>query len=165
MTANTGGGGPTTRVPAVDGWFTMPDPGSGHAPTLLGSHCGDCGTYAFPPREGACPNPGCTSERLELVPLSASGTLWSFAENHYPPPSPYVAADPFEPYALAAVELEAEGMIVLGQAAPGVRAADLRVGMPMTLELMVLHTDSDGVEHLVWAWRPAGDQPAGGGAR
>jgi uncharacterized protein len=165
MTNDTGAVGSAARVPAVDGWFTMPDEGSGQEPALLGSLCGSCGTYAFPPRDGSCPNPACTGESLERVPLSSTGTLWSFAENHYAPPSPYVAADPFEPYALAAVELAVEGMIVLGQAAPGVRAADLRVGMPMALELMVLHTDDDGVEHLVWAWRPTADRTADRDAR
>ena len=60
--------------------------------------------------------------------------MWSYTENHYPPPPPYVAADPFEPYALAAVELADEGIVVLGQVAKGVRAADLRVGMEMQLE-------------------------------
>jgi uncharacterized protein len=152
-------GGQPTQVPAVEGWFTVPDDPVGDPPCLLGSHCAACGTYAFPPREGACPNPACTAETLERVPLSRTGTLWSFAENHYAPPMPYVAAEPFAPYALAAVELDLEGLIILGQAAPGVRAADLRVGMVMSLELMVLHTDDDGVENLVWAWRP--DHAAG----
>jgi uncharacterized protein len=163
MSAGSGPVGAVTRVPAVEGWFTVPPDGSDDLPSLLGSKCDGCGTFAFPPRDGACPNPACMSESLSSVPLSRTGTLWSFAENHYAPPLPYVAAEPFEPYALAAVQLEAEGLIVLGQAPPGVRAADLRLGMPMALELMVLHTDDDGVEHLVWAWRPAGSDDTGSG--
>jgi uncharacterized protein len=150
-------GGQPPQVPAIEGWFTIPDDPASEQPHLLGSHCGTCGTCAFPPRDSSCPNPTCDAQELATVPLSATGTLWSFAENHYPPPLPYVAADPFEPYALAAVELATEGLIVLGQAAPGVRAEQLRVGMPMALELMVLHTDADGVDHLVWAWRPRED--------
>jgi uncharacterized OB-fold protein len=65
-----------------------------------------------------------------------------------------VAAEPFEPYALAAVELEDEGIVVLGQVATGVRAADLRVGMEMQLELDTLHRD-DEHEYLVYVWAPA----------
>jgi uncharacterized OB-fold protein len=65
-----------------------------------------------------------------------------------------VAAEPFEPYALAAVELETEGMVILGQAARGVRAADLRVGMPMRLGIDVLFTGDDGVDRLIWVWEP-----------
>lgn len=140
-------------MPAIDGWFDVDGPDGG-GPNLLGSHCGGCGTYAFPPRPGPCPNPRCESIDLETVPLSRFGTLWSFTENHYAPPPPYVAAEPFEPYALAAVELEAEGMVVLGQAALGVRAADLRVGMRMRLGVDVLYTGEDGADRLVWVWSP-----------
>ena len=139
--------------PAIDGWFTVGGPGT-DGPRLIGSRCGLCGTYAFPPRDGACPNPACISDSLESVELSHTGTLWSFAENHYAPPAPYVAAEPFEPYALAAVELETEGMVILGQAARGVRAADLRVGMPMRLGIDVLFTGDDGVDRLIWVWEP-----------
>ncbi len=144
--------------PAIDGWFTLGGPGADGGPRLIGSQCGACGTYAFPPRNGACPNPSCDSDTLEPVEFSATGTLWSFAENHYAPPPPYVAADPFEPYALAAVELEREGMVVLGQAARGVRAADLRVGMSMRLGVDVLFTDDDGVDRLIWVWEPVGGE-------
>jgi uncharacterized OB-fold protein len=80
--------------------------------------------------------------------------VWSYTENHYPPPAPYVAADPFEPYALAAVELADEGIVVLGQVAQGVRAADLRVGMEMEVAVQVLSHDDDG-DALVYVWTPA----------
>ena len=105
-----------TRVPAIEGWFTTDD----GAPHLIGGKCTVCGTFVFPPREGACPNPGCDSDSLEPTPLSRRGRVWSYTENHYAPPPPYVAADPFEPYALAAVELDDEGIVVLGQVAKGV---------------------------------------------
>lgn len=138
----------------------MPEPGSADQPTLIGSRCPDCGTYVFPPRDGACPNPACSSDRLEPAPLSRRGRIWSYTENQYAPPPPYVAADPFEPYALAAVELEAEGLIVLGQVSKGVAAADLSVGMEMELDLDTLFVE-DGVEHVVYTWVPAA--PAGNG--
>jgi uncharacterized OB-fold protein len=108
----------------------------------------------FPPRERGCPNPACEGDLLEPVPLSRRGTLWSYTENRYAPPPPYRAADPFEPYALAAVQLDAEGLVVLGQVPKGVLAADLRVGMAMQLELDVLY-EEDGVTHLVYVWAPA----------
>ena len=50
--------------------------------------------------------------------------------------------------------------MVLGQVAKGVRAADLRVGMEMQLELDTLHRD-DEHEYLVYVWAPAA--PAGDG--
>lgn len=138
----------------------MPDPGSAEEPTLLGSRCTACRTYLFPPRDGACPNPACPSDDLERVPLSRRGRVWSYTENQYAPPPPYMAADPFEPYALAAVELAVEGLIVLGQVPKGVMAADLEVGMEMQLELDTLFVDDDGVEHVVYTWAPAA--PANG---
>ena len=55
------------------------------------------------------------------VPLSRTGTVWSFTEHFYQPPEPYMSADPFEPYMVAAVELAEEKMVVLGQVAAGSR--------------------------------------------
>jgi uncharacterized OB-fold protein len=57
------------------------------------------------------------------------------------------------PFAVAAVELEAERMVVLGQVVPGVGAADLEVGMEMELVLDTLTEDAER-EVLVWKWRP-----------
>lgn len=153
-----------TRVPAVEGWFTTPEPGSGESPQLIGARCTTCATYVFPPRTAGCPNPRCDGDELSPTPLSSRGRLWSFTENRYAPPPPYRAADPFEPYALAAVELETEGMIVLGQVTKGVLAADLKVGMEMQLELDVLYRDDDGVDHLVYVWAPAALAEVEGGA-
>lgn len=149
-----------SRVPAVEGWYTTPADGSGEQPHLIGGRCVQCGTYVFPPRSAGCPNPRCDGDTLEQVPLSRRGTVWSYTENQYAPPPPYKAADPFEPYALAAVELEAEGLVVLGQVAKGVMAKDLEVGMEMQLELDTLYTEGD-TEYLVYVWAPAAPSKAG----
>jgi uncharacterized OB-fold protein len=135
----------------VEGWYSTDD----GDPHLIGGKCTECGTIVFPPREGACPNPNCDSDTLTPTPLSRRGTVWSYTENHYAPPAPYVAAEPFEPYALAAVELAEEGLIVLGKVVEGTLAADLRVGMEMELTTMPLYVDDDGVERIVYAWRIA----------
>ena len=83
--------------------------------------------------------------------LSRRGTLWSYTQTHYAPPPPYPSADPFEPFAVAAVQLEAEGIIVLGKVVEGTRAADLKVGMAMELTTMPLYVDDDGIERSVYA--------------
>lgn len=140
----------TAARPAVEGWFTTDDP-----PHLIGARCPACGTYVFPPRATDCPNPGCDAEALEPTPLSRRGRVWSYTENRYAPPPPYVASEPFEPYALAAVELEAEGLVVLGQVARGVLAADLHVGMEMVLELGELNGTADEPGGLIYVWAPA----------
>jgi uncharacterized protein len=137
-----------TRVPAVEGWFTLDD-----EPSLLGTRCTACGTYSFPKETRYCANPGCTGTEFEEVPLSRRGTIWSLTENRYPPPAPFVADDPFEPYAIAAVELPEEKMVVLGQVDEGVDYDTLAVGSEVELVLGTLFED-DEHEHVVWKWRP-----------
>lgn len=152
----------TSQQPAVDGWFATGSTADGaDGPYLIGSKCPECGTYVFPPRENNCPNPACASDTLESVALSTRGTLWSYTENRYPPPPPYPAPDPFEPFAIAAVELAREGLIVLGKVVEGTLADDLKVGMEMELTTMPLFTDEGGVERIVYAWRRAGDDKQG----
>jgi uncharacterized OB-fold protein len=138
-----------TRTPAIEGWFRM-DPDD---PRLLGTRCTSCKTYFFPKETTYCRNPSCAGTEFEEVPLSRRGKLWSFTNNCYPPPAPYVAADPFEPYAVAAVELEEEKMVVLGQVVPGVGVDQLKAGMEMELVLGKLFEDEDN-EYVVWHWRP-----------
>jgi uncharacterized OB-fold protein len=137
-------------------WFDV----AGERPRLIGSRCRRCRSYFFPRESFACRNPRCQAAELEDVPLSTSGTLWSFTDNHYAPPAPYVAPDPFQPYAIAAVELAEERMVVLGQVAPDVPTSSLEVGMRMDLVADPLYAD-DEHEYLVWKWRPAGrgDRP------
>jgi hypothetical protein len=144
-------GGAKKRVPAVEGWFQM----EGAEPHLLGSRCAACGTYFFPPESFFCRNPRCRSTDFETVPLSRRGTLWSFTDNRYRPPAPYVSPEPFEPYAIAAVALDAERMVVLGQVAAGVGVGELRAGMSMELVLGTLYED-DAHEYVVWKWKPLG---------
>ena len=137
-----------SRSPAVEGWFT-----TGPEPTLLGSRCTTCATVCFPPTgagQGSfCRNPACDGDEFESAALSRRGTVWSYTDAQYQPPAPYVArTDPYQPFALAAVEL-AEGITVLGQVADGYGVKDLRVGAEV--ELVVEPLDD---ELLVWRWKP-----------
>jgi uncharacterized protein len=138
-----------TRVPAVEGWFTT-DP---DAPALLGSRCGACGTYAFPRETLFCRNPACESTDFDEVPLSRRGTVWSYTDARYAPPAPYVAADPYVPFCIAAVELAEEKMVVMGQVTGDVTVDELSVGAEVELVLDVLYEDEDH-QYLVWKWRP-----------
>ncbi len=136
------------RVPAVAGWFTLDEA----APQLLGTRCKACGTYFFPKETSFCRNPRCAGSEFEEVPLSTRGKLWSFTDNRYAPPKPYMAGDPFVPYAVAAVELEREKMVVLGQVAGGVGCDQLHAGQEMELVLEPLYED-DANEYVMWKWR------------
>jgi uncharacterized OB-fold protein len=98
----------------------------------------------------ACRNPACRGNGFDEVELSRRGRVWSYTTNHYAPPSPFVAHEPFEPYAIAAVELAEEKMVVLGQVDGD--ASELRVGAEVELVLAPLFADGEG-EHMVWKWR------------
>src|SRR5574338_1449602 len=137
------------RVPAVEGWFTMNEA----APELVGTRCTACGAVFFPRENSFCRNPACAGTEFEEVRLSRRGRLWSATDNRYPPPALFVAKEPFEPYAIAAVELEREKMVVLGQVVPGLAARELEVGQEMELVLGTLYED-EAHEVVVWQWRP-----------
>jgi uncharacterized OB-fold protein len=139
-----------TRVPAVEGWFTLDD----DRPALLASRCTACGTYSFPKEARFCRNPACAGTEFTEVPLSRRGRVWSFTDARYQPPPPYMAADPYVPFCLAAVELAEEKMVVMGQVVGGVTPDELRIGMEVELVLDTLYED-DEHEYLVWKWRPA----------
>lgn len=144
------------RVPAVEGWFrAAPDaePGSTDI-ALVGTRCSQSGTFFFPPEHVMSRAPGHADAELSEVELSSRGRLWSYTDAQYQPPSPFVSrTDPYEPYCLAAVELELEKMVVLGQVVAGVGIEDLHVGQEMELVLDVLDED-DEHEYTIWKWRP-----------
>jgi uncharacterized OB-fold protein len=137
------------RLPAVEGWFTM----STETPQLLGNRCKDCRTVFFPKAKLFCRNPSCLGTAFEEVPLSRVGKLWSFTNNCYAAPAPFIAPDPFVPYAIAAVELAEERMVVLGQMVAGTEVDDLKAGMDVELVLEKLYED-DEAEYMVWKWKP-----------
>jgi uncharacterized protein len=132
---------------AIEGWFT-----TGDNPALLGSRCTICATFVFPPAGGSCPNPDCESTTFDSVELSRRGRIWSYTDARYQPPAPYVAADPYEPFCLAAVELEDEKLVVMGQVVAPYTVGDLHVGMEMELVLSTLNDDG-----IIWKWRPVDD--------
>ena len=136
-------------VPAVEGWFT-----TGAEPHLVGTKCTTCGTVFFPRASGFCRNPDCRGRDFEDVALARTGKVWSYTDAQYQPPPPYIpATDPYEPFALAAVELADEQIVILGQVAKGFGVQDLKVGAPVELVVEPLY-EVDGVEHLMYRWKP-----------
>ena len=137
------------RVPAIEGWFTLDD-----APQLIGLRDAESGTCFFPKDVAVSRAPGYDHVELEEVRLSRTGKLWSYTTNHYQPPDPYVAPDPFEPYTVAAVELTDERMVVMGQLADGVDPGSLEVGMEMELAVEPFSVDDEGREVVTFAFAP-----------
>lgn len=145
-----------TRVPAIDGWFTIDD-----EPRLIGTKCTESGTIFFPPETTMSRAPGHATSELVPVELSRTGRIWSYTNAGYQPPDPFIpVTDPYEPFFIAAVELEAEKLVVLGQVVAGVTHEDLGVGTEMELVLDTLYTDDDN-DYLMWKWQPVGWAPTG----
>ncbi|WP_067690148.1 Zn-ribbon domain-containing OB-fold protein [Nocardia jejuensis] len=142
-----------TRKPALgaEGWFTEEG-----GPALLGSRCQACGTVAFPAASYRCPNPDCGANDFAETRLGPGGTVWSYTDLRYQPPPPFVpTTDPYEPFALIAVEVDDSGLVVLGAAVDGVTVEDLRVGNRVELVVDTLFSDDDH-EYTMWKWRPVG---------
>lgn len=135
--------------PAIEGWFTT-DP---DAPALIGSRCNDCSSYYFPVESTRCRNPECGGENLGEVELSRTGKVWSVTSASYAPPKPFFADKPFEPFAIVAVELEKEKMVVLGRAADGIGPDDLKAGDAVEVILERGYTDDEG-DKLIWKFQP-----------
>jgi uncharacterized OB-fold protein len=142
----------TTQL-AIEGWLTL-EP----TPALIGTRCSQTGTYYFPPETTMSRAPGASSASLEEVRLSTAGKLWSYTNAGYQPPDPFIPqTDPFVPFCIAAVELELEQIVVLGQVIAGVEPDDLHIGMDMHLVIDVLYTE-DGIDYLIWKWAPGAEQ-------
>jgi uncharacterized OB-fold protein len=140
--------GERKTLPAIEGWFT-----TGDRPHLLGSQCKKCHTYFFPKVDLYCKNPHCQSTEFDEVELSRTGKIWSYTEHYYEPPEPFIAPDPFEPYTIAAVELEKEKMVILGQLAEGVPHSALETGMEVELVVEKIY-EQDDTDYSVWKWKP-----------
>ena len=143
--------------PAIEGWFTL----DSQQPALLATKCRACGTFFFPAQRSLCRHPSCMSREFDDVELSRTGTIWSFTDNRYQPPPPYMSPDPFEPFGIAAVELADEKMVVLGQLAKGVDVSTLHAGDRVELVLETLYSD-DEADYVVWRWLPTGAEGSQG---
>jgi uncharacterized OB-fold protein len=138
------------QIPCLEGWLTMPP----EEPQLIGNRCGSCGHYFFP-KAKTCRNPFCDKAKpLTDIKLSRKGELFAYTVNHYSPPLPYHAPDPFVPFAVVSIALP-EGIKVGGQVPRDVDLDTLKVGMEMETVREVLYVDDDGNEVLSWMFRPA----------
>ena len=142
------------RVPALgaEGWFTEDDAGE---PALIGQPVHDVRDGVLPGRVVCLPQPRVRRQASSSrSSCPDAGTVWSYTDAQYQPPPPYVpTTDPYEPFAIAAVELPDEGMVVLGQVAGGYGIDDLRVGGEVELVVETLFEDDDN-EYRIWRWKP-----------
>lgn len=141
----------TTETPAVEGLFTD---GPGGA-KLLGSRCATCNTPYFP-ASSICRHPDCSHSDVGDAQFGGRGTLWSYSIQSYPPPPPARYDEPYEPYAVAVVDLD-DGLRVVGR----MDVADpqtLRVGEAVELVVGTLCHEADGSKLVSWMFRPVGQE-------
>jgi uncharacterized OB-fold protein len=69
---------------------------------LVGSACEDCGTRTFPAQSG-CPK--CGSSTVAEMELPDEGTVWTWTVQRFAPKPPYRSATPYEPFAVAYIDL------------------------------------------------------------
>jgi len=78
--------------------------------------------------------------------------LWSYTVQRFAPKSPpYLAAEPFQPFAVGYVELP--GALVIESRLIDVQFDELHIGMPMELTTFALRKDEQGVV-MMFAFRP-----------
>ncbi len=134
------------RTPVLEGSFvTEPDP------ALVGSRCRNCETVSFP-ASFTCPNPRCSQKDVAPAPLSRIGRLSSWTTVHFPPPPPFVPADPFVPITVVEVAFAEEGIQVVGPL-DGAAVDQLRMGMAMETVVEPYYADDSG-EVVGWKFRP-----------
>jgi uncharacterized OB-fold protein len=103
---------------------------------LIGGKCSTCEEIIFP-KPAICPR--CTGMRIEEVPLSRKGILYTYTEVHQKPPD----YGGISPYIVGRVLLP-EGVFVLSQL--DAEFGDLKVNMEMQLTVKNLYIDDCGNE-------------------
>lgn len=134
--------GPASPVPVYPGVFATDAQGEAH---LVGTRCRQCGAHFFP-RRAVCAR--CLSEETEVVPLSETGSLYTYTVVHQSTP------EFTTPYILAYVDLP-EGVRLLAPLV-GLGAAQVRPGMSLRLRVEALRTDPEGRPVLGYALHPDG---------
>ena len=136
------------QLPVAKGLFTWPS----DDPRFIATRCKSCGDVFFPAGE-FCANPNCTGTEVEEILLSKRGKLYSCSIQYYQPPKPFVAPDPFVPFAVGIVEFP-EGIRILGQLIDCDPEKDLKIGMDIEMLVEKLDEDAQGNEFVAWKFRP-----------
>jgi len=116
----------------------------------MGNKCNDCGKTSFPAVE-LCPF--CSSDKVEKVPLSTEGTVFSYSVTRVP-------VGPFKPPIIGAYINLPEGTRVFGQI--HANEEEVKAGMKVRVETGILWTEKDGTEVLGYYYVPCEEKCGGG---
>ncbi|HIF63513.1 MAG TPA: benzoylsuccinyl-CoA thiolase [Deltaproteobacteria bacterium] len=133
-------------TPVVEGLFID----TANGPRLTGSRCAGC-DMPYLPVSAQCHNPDCDAPDLQPAEFGPWGVIWSLARQDYPPPAPVKFDEPYQPYAMAVVDLD-DGLRVLGRVATD-DPESVDVGQRVELIIDTLAHDEDGKELSTWKFR------------
>jgi uncharacterized protein len=121
-------------VPIAEGLWT-----DEAQPRLIGGRRRSDGRIVFPMPDGDA------AADYDAVPLSRTGTLWSWTIQGFEPKAPYAGVKPFKPFGVGYVELA--GQVIVEARLTAIEG--LRIGMAMELVI----EDFDGAR-ATFAFRP-----------
>jgi uncharacterized OB-fold protein len=108
---------------------------------LAGSRCTECGIALWGVRR-RCEN--CSSLQLREEAFSPTGTVYTYTIQRYAPPKPHTLPEPWQPRAVAWVDLDDGGPRVM--APLGCAAETVRIGMKVRLHCAIGFIDAQGRE-------------------
>lgn len=111
----------SAAVPVAEGlWTDEPEP------RLIGGHHRTTSEIVFPMPQGDA------AQHFDAIPLSRTGTLWSWTSQDFRPKSPpYAGPEDFTPFLIGYVELP--GQVIVETRIVGATLADLKLGMAMEM--------------------------------
>ena len=113
-------------------------------PRLIGGQHRTTGEIVFPMPQGDA------AQHFDALPLSRTGTLWSWTSQDFRPKSPpYAGPETFTPFLIGYVEMP--GQVIVETRIEGATLADLKLGIAMEL---VLTEFAPG--RATFAFRPTG---------
>jgi uncharacterized OB-fold protein len=118
---------------------------------LRGSHCRDCGGYAFPVNS-SCTR--CGGLAVDVVELPRRGMLWAWTIQRFMPKPPYRGSETketFKPYGIGYVELP--GALRVETRLVENDPQKLRIGAEMELVIYTHRVDEDGSAVMNYAFR------------
>ncbi len=120
-------------------------------PRLLAQQCNDCNDIEFP-QALACPK--CGSTNIKVIELNDKGTLWTWTsqEFHVKGLKDYKDAKDFKTYYLGYVELKDQIMVETRLLVDS--QDEIKIGMPMQLEIYKFREEADGTETMGYGFRP-----------
>ena len=140
---------PKKELPFAPGFLTEPLVPRDNI-RLLGTKCLDCGAVLLGSRKSC---EACASLKVEVMPLSRTGEIWSHTVMRYVPPWPFANPNPYEPPIPVAWVKLSEGVQLVSfiKCDP----EELQIGLPVEMVIEKGWEDEEGNDILMYKFQPA----------